>query len=368
MESIFKKETRKIVFICLVSFVVLLGILHYFTPGYMILFHDSYRRLSYFPIAIGAILFGLKGGIALALLSCIGFIPHLFMFWAQGPEAYYSELSEIIFYLAAGIVIGFISSRENKLKKKLANSYKRFYQQSEKLVEAEKQLGQSQKLSTLGHVSASLAHEIRNPLSSIKGAAEILADDVPKGHEKHEFIEIIRSEISRLNNSVEKVLNYCKGEQQTNKSKPEPIEDIINKTLLLIDPKLKEKQIILIHNFDREAGDFLADSPAMIQVLLNILINSIDAVDRYGQITIDHFPGDKGYRIDISDNGPGIAKDIQQNLFEPFVTFKEKGTGLGLSITQKLLKSFGGDITLAESKTGGARFKIYLPKTKPIED
>ncbi len=362
-------KAKRIIFISLIGVIVIIGILHYVTPGYMILYHDTYRRLSYFPIAIGAIIYGLPGGITLAILSCLSFIPHLFMFWAQGPEAYYSELSEILFYMAAGVVIGLISSRENLLRKRLASSYKRLHKQAIRLVKAEKQLGHSQQLSMLGHVSASLAHEIRNPLASIKGAAEILADEVPKGHAKHEFIEIMRSEISRLNSSVDDVLKYCRGQQVTDKIKLEPIGNIINRVLSLVGDKINEKQITIINNGenknkDQEIEDFMADNTAMIQVLLNILLNAIDAVDKHGKIIINHSHENGGYRIDISDNGPGIEESIKKDLFEPFVTFKDGGTGLGLSITKKLIKSFGGDINLAESDSGGAKFIIHLPEIK----
>ena len=124
-----KPNTKIILFLLLLASVVAIGVLHSITPGHMIFYHDTYRRLSYFPIAIGAILYGVWGGICLAVLSCLAFVPHLFMFWASGPEAYYSELSEILFYLAAGVVIGLISSRENKLREK----YKTL---SEKLAES----------------------------------------------------------------------------------------------------------------------------------------------------------------------------------------------------------------------------------------
>ncbi len=97
-----KPKYKRIIFLCLLLMTALIGFLHYYTPGYMILYHDTYRRVSYFPITIGAILFGLPGGIVLAICSCLAFIPHLLMFWYQGPEAYYSELSEILFYLSAG--------------------------------------------------------------------------------------------------------------------------------------------------------------------------------------------------------------------------------------------------------------------------
>jgi signal transduction histidine kinase len=358
-------KVKKIVFISLMGLIIIIGFLHYVTPGYMILYHDTYRRLSYFPIAIGAIIYGLPGGITLAILSCLSFVPHLFVFWFQGPEAYYSELSEVIFYLAAGIVIGLISSREHQLRKKLAGSYKRLHDQAMRLVKAEKQLGHSQKLSMLGHVSASLAHEIKNPLASIKGAAEILADEVPKGHEKHEFIEIMRSEVSRLNNSVEEVLKYCRGQQITRETKLEPVNNIINRVLSLLDTKIREKQITII-NKNLEISNFLVDSTAMIQVLLNILLNAIDAVGKHGKITIAQSHENGGYRINISDNGPGIDENIRKDLFKPFVTSKDGGTGLGLSITKKLLNSFGGDIKIAEADSEGAEFNIHLPEIKPV--
>ena len=362
-----ESKTDKIIFISLISFVVIIGVLHYVTPGYMILYHDSYRRITYFPIAIGAILYGLPGGIILALLSCLSFIPHLFMFWAQGPQAYYSELSEIIFYLAAGIVIGFISSRKNKLKLKLSTSYKRLHKQTKQLVEAEKQLGISQKLSMLGHVSASLAHEIKNPLASLKGVAEILGDEVPDNHPKHEFIQIMKSEISRLNRSVEDVLKYCRGQQVTKNIKPEPVADTINAVVSLVDNQIRKKQITLHDNDNNSYNNnvpqtFMADSITMTQVLLNLLLNAIDAVNRHGKITIDHERVKKGYQIIISDNGPGIKENIKSELFKPFVTSKDGGTGLGLSITKKLLNSFEGDIRLDELYSDGARFSIFLPE------
>ncbi|MCP4670906.1 MAG: hypothetical protein GY857_06335 [Desulfobacula sp.] len=357
-----ESKKNRIIFITLVGFVIIIGVLHYITPGHLILYHDTYRRITYFPITIGAILFGLPGGVILALLSCVSYIPHLLMFWAQGPQAYYSELSEIIFYLAAGIVMGFISSRKNKLRQKLSASYKRLHKQAKKLVAAEKQLGESQSLSMLGHVSASFAHEIKNPLGSIKGVAEILGDEVPQGHPKHEFIQIMKSEIARLHQSVEDVLEYCRGQQVTKKLKPEPVNDTIQKVILLVDSKLKEKQINLQNNFDITTPDFMADSIVMTQVLLNIILNAIDAVDKYGKITIDHLVENRGYKIIIHDNGPGVNKEIRQKLFEPFVTFKEGGTGLGLSITKKLLESFNGNISLDGSPKGGASFIIYLPK------
>ena len=366
-----KPNTKIILFLLLVVSVVVIGILHTITPGYMIFYHDTYRRLSYFPITIGAILYGEWGGVCLAIFSGLAFVPHLFMFWASGPEAYYSELSEILFYLAAGGVIGLISSRENKLREKyktlsekLAGSYKRLHEQTSQLVEAEKQLGQSQKLSLLGKVSASLAHEIKNPLASIKGAAEILADEVPEGHPKYEFIEIMRSEISRLNHSVEDVLKYCRGQQHRDKGRQESLEKIINRVVQLLESGLKEKSIQVSIQPESDKNQFMTDEVAMIQVLMNIILNAVDAVEKNGKINIDFGKHEKGCFIRISDDGPGIDEDMVEEVFQSFVTFKEDGTGLGLSISKRIVESLGGKIVIGESNLGGAAFTIYLPEKK----
>ena len=370
-----KPNTKIVLFLLLLASVVVIGVLHTITPGHMIFYHDTYRRLSYFPIAIGAILYGVWGGVCLAVLSCLAFVPHLFMFWASGPQAYYSELSEILFYLAAGVVIGLISSRENKLREKyktlsekLAGSYKRLHEQASQLVEAEKQLGQSQKLSLLGHVSASLAHEIKNPLASIKGAAEILADEVPEGHPKYEFIEIMRSEISRLNHSVEDVLKYCRGQQNQDKGRQESIEKIINRVVLLLEAGLKEKSIKVSIQSEPVNNGFMTDETAMIQVLMNIIINAIDAVKKNGRIIIESGRHEQGYFIRISDDGPGIDEDLIKEVFQSFVTFKEDGTGLGLSISKKIVESLGGKIVIGESTLGGAAFTIYLPEKQFVNN
>ncbi len=355
--------------------VTLIGVLHYVTPGYMILYHDTYRRLSYFPIAIGAILYGVRGGLLIAVLSCISFVPHLFMFWFQGPEAYYSELSEILFYLAAGLVIGLISSRENRLRKKyqqlsekLSISYKRLHGQATRLVQAEKQLGQSQKLSSLGHVSASLAHEIKNPLASIKGAAEILADEVPPSHPKHEFIEIMRSEISRLNNSVNEVLIYCRGQQPINNEVPEsePLDKILDKVIQLLAPQIREKSIEVTCEKTGNGRVIRVEEAAMIQVLMNIILNAVDAVAKKGKIRICHYRESQGYKINVADNGPGLGLEKFEEVFESFVTFKAEGTGLGLSITRKIVERLGGTIGVALSDMGGAEFSVFLPDTKSL--
>ena len=107
---------RKILFPTLITIVLVIGFLHFATPAELVFFHDTYRRLSYFPIVLGAIWFGVKGGMILAVLSSVAFIPHLLLYVGQGVQSYYSELTEIVLYLSAGLVVGIITERERKLR------------------------------------------------------------------------------------------------------------------------------------------------------------------------------------------------------------------------------------------------------------
>ena len=107
---------KKYLFIFLVLIVIGIGLLHFFTPGYQVFYHDTYRRLSYFPIVIGAIWFGVSGGLVLAVLTSIAFIPHLLLYIGKEPQTYLSELTEIILYLLAGGVVGLIAGKESRLR------------------------------------------------------------------------------------------------------------------------------------------------------------------------------------------------------------------------------------------------------------
>jgi len=369
-KPVWKSNVKKLLFIFLLLIVIGIGLLHFFTPGYMIFYHDTYRRLSYFPIVLGAIWFGMRGGLLLAALTSIAFIPHLLLYIGKEPQTYMSELTEIILYLMAGGVVGLISERESKLRQeykllseKLKESYDRLHEEAKLLIEAEEQLSVSQKLSSLGELSASLAHEVKNPLSSIKGTAEILLDEFPEGHPKREFVEILLAETSRLNTTVNEVLRYSsgKGGNEGKKGESEPLPKTISRVLKLLDNRIREKHIHLELSDMSFADNFFVDGDKMSQVFLNIVLNAIDAVPVEGRISIDGKKEGEGLSISITDNGSGILPDDRLRVFEPFYSGKEGGTGLGLSISQKIVESYGGKITVSEPNSSGACLSIYLP-------
>ena len=359
---------EKLKFPILVSVVIGIGLLHFFTPGHLVFYHDTYRRLSYFPIALGGIWFGVRGGLSLALITSVAFIPHLLIFWGQEPATYLSELTEVLLYLAAGTGIGFIAGREAKLRikykllaEKLQNSYHRLQNETELLVQAEEQLRVSQKLSVFGQTAATLAHEIKNPLSAIKGSAEILLDDYPAGHPKREFIKILLTETNRLDASVNGALQSLRGQSPNpTAAMLEPLPRVLNRVVKLLEEELRRKRIVCTIKGLDTVPEFQVAGEKISPIFINIILNAIEAVTDGGRIAIQVDRSDDGVYIIIQDDGPGIGAAVQARIFEPFFTAKEQGTGLGLSISRKIAESFGGRIDLQDS-SAGACFQVFLP-------
>ena len=369
---------RKILFISLVLVVIGIGLLHFLTPGYLIFYHDMFRRLSYFPIVLGAIWFGVWGGLLFAVMSSIAFIPHVLIYIGEESGTYLSELTEIVLYLAAGTVTGIIAGRESllrkrykKLSEKLEISYDKLHRETQLLIEAEEQLGAAQKLSALGQLSASLAHEIKNPLSSIKGTAEILLDEFPPDHPKREFVEILLKETTRLNNTVEEVLQFSRRGIQGNKKEDsitEPISQVIDRVRSLLASQLRKKSITLTVKGWETGKSFNVAGDKLSQVFLNIILNAIDASPQKGEIIIETAKLGSGYEITVIDNGAGIADALKDKIFDPFYSTKEGGTGLGLSISKKIVERYGGTLTLSDAETGGACFSVFLPEQNSASD
>jgi signal transduction histidine kinase len=363
---------RKFLFAILVLVVIAIGMLHYFTPGYMVFYHDMYRRLSYFPIVLGAIWFGVRGGVVLAVMSSIAFIPHLILYIGQGAETYLSELTEIFLYLAAGTVTGIIAGRESRLRlrykelsEQLEKSYQKLHRETQLLLEVEEQLGAAQKLSALGQLSASLAHEIKNPLSSIKGTAEILLDEFPPDHPKREFVEILLKETTRLNSTVEEVLQFSRRDAPDNKkesAETEPLAQVIDRVSSLLASQLRKKNISLSVAGWENGKTFFVPGKKMSQVFLNIILNAIDAAPRKGIIMVDTLKQADGYSVLVQNSGAPVPDGRKKKIFDPFYSTKQGGTGLGLSISKKIVESYGGTLAVSDSELGGACFTVFLPE------
>lgn len=254
------------------------------------------------------------------------------------------------------------ASDEIALILELASHFARVVENS-KLYE---KMRERDRLAALGEMAAGLAHEIRNPLGAIKGAAQCLDPRQLPGEEK-EFVGVIVEEVNRLNGVVTAFLDYARPLKQS--FGPTDLNEVVTRTIRLIQNDVPSHITVkqdLAESLSRVEGD----AEQLKQVLINLVQNAIQALgDRAGQIVVRSLRPDRfgDFRVgevvelQVSDDGPGIPLEHQSSIFVPFFTTKEKGTGLGLAICQRIVKSHGGSISVQSRPGEGTTFIIRLP-------
>jgi PAS domain S-box-containing protein len=230
------------------------------------------------------------------------------------------------------------------------------------------QMERMDRLATLGEVSAGIAHEIRNPLAGIKTSAQVLEESFSPGDFRSQLVSRIVKEIDRSNELLKKFFKFAKP------GKPRQefvnIENIIKGVHLLLESKMNKKNIVLKTNFMDEVPHVYVDENQIEQVLINLLLNAMDAIESDGTIevstrTICEKDSEEVESlwvvVAVKDTGRGIAAENIEKIFNPFFTTKSEGVGLGLSISSRLIEENGGRIDVLSNLDKGARFSVYLP-------
>ena len=217
-------------------------------------------------------------------------------------------------------------------------------------------------LAAVGQLAASIAHELRNPLSSIKGAAQFLQKEYEDHSAIVEFLGIIIDEVNGLNKLTTEFLDFARPMQL--ELKPTSVNDVVDKTLQLMSVHITDNNVVVKEELDQSVPNIQADEDQLEQVLRNILINALQAMPGGGLLTVatGRAPMGGAY-MSVADNGTGIAKDSLDRIFQPFITTKTKGTGLGLSVVQKIVENHGGRIEVASEVDKGSTFTVFLPQS-----
>jgi signal transduction histidine kinase len=226
------------------------------------------------------------------------------------------------------------------------------------------QVSVEEKRNLLSRLLARLAHEIRNPLSSLDIHVQLLEEDLAQlapatRKQLSGRLDIIHGELHRLENIVKHFLRLAK--PSALETEPVQITTIVKHVCDLLRPEAAAREIAIELQLDEILPPVMADPVQITQALLNLVINSVQAIGRKGEITLRLSSQSDSITIEVHDTGPGIPAEKQAAIFEPYFTTKDEGSGLGLWIAQQIATAHGGSLTTANAPSGGAIFTLLVP-------
>jgi PAS domain S-box-containing protein len=246
----------------------------------------------------------------------------------------------------------------------------------------EMQIRRSDRLASLGTLSAGMAHEIKNPLVSIKTFAQLLPERYQDSDFRETFFSLIGHEVDRIDSLVNQLLRFARPAKPV--LKPIHVHEVLEKALLLVGHRLYQKDIKLTRSWRADVDTIRADVDQIEQVFLNFFINALDAMKTGGSLTIstqigstetwptavpsDPFDVREILRISVEDDGIGIKPEDVPHVFDPFFTTKDYGTGLGLSVVHGIVQEHGGQIEVESELNHGTSFHIMLPLVRFEEE
>jgi two-component system sensor histidine kinase HydH len=344
-------ESLRIKFVTVGALTMLTLAFHYHpwtvTPlfGHQHWLHAIHGRLCYIPIVVAASWFGLRGGLYTATAISVLVLPYA-IGYVRDSHDFVSEMTEIVFYFAIAILIGVLVEREFKARRKQQD--------------AQLQMERSQKLSVVGQLAAGVAHEIKNPLASIKGAADILTDDDTSPADREEFKDILRNEVRRIDATVAEFLEFARPKET--RFETLDLSKTLAATLRQIEAQAKREGLRLETNI-QDGIVVNGDGEKLRQLVLNLLLNAIQASEsgEVIRVSLETRAAD-GVRLVIVDNGTGIKQSDMAHIFDPFFTTRSSGTGLGLAVVKDIVDSHSGDIVIDSEPGRGTTVTIALPR------
>lgn len=340
--------------------IVAISIAHYTASASVHIPHDIFRRLYYLPIILAAFTYGLRGGVAAALATTLCYLPHALGHISHDPAAPVDKGLELLLYNVVGVVTGLLVERERREKREHEQTAATLRASLEERRALEEELRRRERLATVGELTAALAHEIRNPLGSLKGAAQILADPNLPAEEQERLLAILGEESGRLDRVLTNFLTLARDRRV--RRAPVDLAACVRDTAALLIPEAEAKGVAIRVEGPESGVAISGDGDLLRQLIWNLARNGVEAAAGAGEVRLAVTTGDDGrVRLIVEDSGPGIAAADLGRLFDPFFTTRDGGTGLGLAICDRIARDHGATLTAENRLEGGARFVVELP-------
>ncbi len=329
----------------IIALIVGISSLHYLTPVAFHHFHAVYQRLYYLPILLACYHMGLIAGLGYAALCGLAYAPHIFYQWSWSEHESFTQYMEIILFFVMAATAGWLFDIRRK-------------QQAE-LLRQQEGLRRAERLALMGKLAAGLAHEIRNPLNSLLGAADIVRRGLGPEHPDAEFGLILDTELRRVNRILNEFMAFARPREPEHI--PQSLNEVVEAALTLVSKTLQDAGVTVEKRLATDLSEIPLDAELIKQALLNLFLNAKEAMPSGGALLVETAHEDGEQVLWIQDEGPGIAQDKLDAVFDPFFTSKESGTGLGLSISRQIAEQHKGSLR-ALPREKGACLELRLPE------
>jgi signal transduction histidine kinase len=346
--------------------VVILAVFTWIVPPRAVVLHNILHHMNILPFMLAGMFFGWRGALKTVLLSAVLLAPSVYRHWFRAPLDAQDQIVELSTFGAAGVIAGLLADRERMQRKRVEATKAELERVYIELRQNLEQLKKTERLTAAGQLSASLAHEIRNPLASISGAAGILARGQASSEARAECLEILTKESQRLNKLLTNFLDFAR--PRLPKFQKTELRDMVKSVTALAQHEARRQGVSLRVETGGQEGEVECDPEQIKQLLLNLILNAIQATDGEGQVEVRSFFTSESLCIEVCDQGHGISAEETDRIFEPFFTTKENGTGLGLAIASNIAAQHGGVLTCRSNTGQGTIFRMELPVSSSSPD
>jgi two-component system, NtrC family, sensor histidine kinase HydH len=330
--------------------------------------NSDYYPIFYLPVMTAAMYFGPLGTLLWTLASSAAYSSYLYQahqhFTITG-ESISELLMRILFFF-------FVAMTVNRFVMQYRLQVRRYQELSENLVEANRSLKQAQeearraeRLAALGQLSAGLAHEIRNPLGVIKGSAELLTQKLTSADPlAQELAGYIYTEVNRVSALVGRFLDFARPSQLD--LQPVDLGMLLERCLKTVADQGACGRVKVVRDFAPGLPQVMLDQDLCEQVFTNLFMNACEAMGvQGGELKVRlRRANQETVAVEVEDSGPGVAPEMKEQIFNPFVTTKKSGVGLGLAIVSKIVDAHGGTVKLISPPNHGACFRVTFPSVK----
>lgn len=339
-------------------------LLCYLLIGYTDALNSSFYLILLLPVVGAATTMGGWATLTVTALAVASFLSFLLFLDLEDLSRYLFDWKELFLRAVFLPVVGLLTfqlAKANRLEaRKSQETAKELARANEELVKAEAAVRRSERLAALGQLTAGLAHELRNPLGTIRASAEMLkkvtSDDAGIGREMTGYIT---SEVDRANSLVTRFLEFAR--PLPLKPAVTDVHEVIDRAVQQYERSSDRPEVSVYKNYDPAVRPVSMDGEWMERVFYNLLRNAAEASPAGGSVTIKTRPVDGFVEAAVIDRGSGITKEHRESIFNPFFTTKPSGVGLGLAIVSKIMDEHGGRITVESEPGQGAVFRVLLP-------